>query len=149
MAKRIIDLCLVDPVKVAKLDPGIQLKLLDLVQTLQVGQYQINQLEAFINFYNDKQTEDMDILSTFDFHSKDILIDIYQQPENIAFWNAVDTANSRYIKQLNNLATFYGPDILDENFLSDHPFPSLSFTIPYRDICYFHTMVLAANHTIS
>ena len=146
MAKRSIDLCMVDPIKVAKLEPFLQLKLINFIQNLQVGSHSFYELEAFIAFYHDKQSDDMEVLSSFSFTSKDILIDIYQRPENVSFWNAVKKTHERYFKQCNESANFYGPDILDENFLYDHPFPSLSFTIPYRDISYFFTLVLAANH---
>lgn len=143
MSKRLCDLCLIDPAKFAKVDPTTQLTLINCIQKAGVALHSRNEFEQFISFYHDLDFADLDEAAKFDFSDESIinLPPLSESSDNEAFWTALQKAHFRLSQQNKGISLFYGPDMLDSDFLDDHPHPNITFPIPYRDIIMFSTMV--------
>jgi hypothetical protein len=143
MSKRSIDLCLVDPAKVAKLDPDTQRAIINFIQKAGVAIHIRNEFEQFIAFYHSLDCADLDEAAKFNFSDESIihLPPLSESSDNDTFWIAVNKAQFRLSQQNKGISTFYGPDMLDSDFLDDHHHPHITFPIPYRDIIMFSTMV--------
>jgi hypothetical protein len=142
MSKRSFDLCLVDPAKFAKLDYASQHAIIRLIQTAGVALNEKNELERFIDFYHGLHFADLDQAATFNF-SDESTIHLPLCAENDSFWSAVNKASYRMDQQEKGTSVFYGPDILDLDFLDDYHHQNIPFPIPYRHITFFATMVNA------
>ena len=142
MSKRSFDLCLVDPAKFAKLDYASQHIITNFIQKHGVALNERNELEKFIAFYHDLHFADLDQAAKFNF-SDESTIHLPLCAENDSFWSAVNKAIFRMEQQEKGTSVFYGPDMLDLDFLDDHHHPNIPFPIPYRHIIFFATMVEA------
>ena len=143
MSKRSSDLSLVDPAKFAKLDYATQLAIINIIQTRGVALHERNEFEKFIAFYHDLGYADLDEVAKFNFSDESIinLPPLSESEENQSFWAAVNRARFRMSQQEKGSSVFYGPDMLDSDFLDDHHHPNIPFPIPYRHIIFFATMV--------
>lgn len=145
MTKRLQELCMVDPEKVAKIDTATQHALIALIQKAGVGLHKRNEFEQFIAYYHSLECADMDEIAKFKFSDESLenLPPLYESPENESFWKSVTKAYFRMNEQEQGTHSYYGTDMLHANFLDDHPQTSIHFTIPYIDIKLFYTMVEA------
>ena len=101
MSKRLIDLCLVDPAKVAKVDSATQHALIALIQKAGVGLHIMNEFERFIAFYHALDCADLDEAAKFNFSDESIinLPPLNESPEYEPFWRLVSIAYDRISQQ--------------------------------------------------
>jgi hypothetical protein len=141
---------MVDPAKVAKIDTATQHALIAIIQKAGVGLHNRNEFEQFIAFYHSLDCADLDEAAKFKFSDESIenLPPLLESPENEPFWRVVTKAYYRMTEQEEGTSTYYGPAMLDANFLEDHPQKNIPFPILYRDIKMFYTMVDACAHSL-
>jgi hypothetical protein len=146
MSKRTLDLCQIDPAKVAKLTFKEQQNIINFVQSHGYGVHLQDEFERFISFFSMLPSNEKHEVAKFDFsdESQIYLPRLLEEDEYRDFWKRVEKAYDRMTAQIEGTATYYGTDMLNTDFLEDHPISIIPFRVPYRYITFFHQMVEAA-----